>query len=135
MNRIIIVGGVNTGKTSLALRLKTERNISTIRSTDSLIDLGWSEASAAAALWFSEPGDWIIEGVAVPRALRKWLAANPNARLDAEIITLHRPLKPLSKGQRAMTLGMHTVLREIAVSLKQRGAVFVAEHVKVATAV
>jgi hypothetical protein len=48
--------------------------------TDDLIALGWSEASAAVIPWISRPGPWIIEGVAVPRALRKWFAANPTGK-------------------------------------------------------
>src|SRR5690348_14855822 len=108
MPRIIITGGPLTGKTTEAHRLAAERGIANVRSTDEVKDLGWSEASAAASLWFNEPGDWIIEGVAVPRALRKWLAANPHKQFEAdtEILVLNKTHKPLSKGQQTMTTGL-----------------------------
>lgn len=127
MPRIIITGGPLTGKTTEAQRLSAEHGITNVRSTDEVKDLGWSEASAAASLWFDAPGDWIIEGVAVPRALRKWLAANPQKQFETgtEILVLNKPHKPLSKGQQTMTTGLHTVLSEIAPQLKRRGARFI----------
>lgn len=55
-----------------------------MKSTDDLRHLEWSAASEEASHWFDyepkpydSPG-WIIEGVAVPRALRKWQQRNPD---------------------------------------------------------
>lgn len=121
--QIVIVGGPHTGKTTLAGRLKEELQIENVmHSTDDLIGLGWSEASAEAAKWFSEPGDWIIEGVSTARALRKWLVANPNRPLAADILVLDEAFTPLLRGQQTMTTGIHTVFRQIEPELQRRGA-------------
>lgn len=123
--KIVILGGPITGKTTLAQQVSVELDIKNVYHTDDLKSMEWSAASEAASYWFDRPAPWIIEGVAVARALRKWLKRNPGKRLDIQIITLQRPYKPLLKGQLAMGRGVATVLREIAVELKQRGAVFV----------
>lgn len=121
--QIVIVGGPHTGKTTLAGRLKDELQIANVmHSTDDLIGLGWSEASTAAAKWFDQSGDWIIEGVSTARALRKWLAANPTQTLNAEILVLNEAFTPLLRGQESMTTGVHTVFREIEPELQRRGA-------------
>lgn len=124
--RLIIVGGPSTGKTSLAQELSVKHGITNVRQTDQLTALGWSEASAEAAKWIDEPGDWIVEGVVAPRALRKWLAANPGKPLPegTSIYVLTRPYVPQSKGQQTMTKGIYTVLTEIYGDLVARGAVF-----------
>ncbi len=71
MPRVVIVGWPGAGKTTLATQMGGGR------STDDVWHLGWSEASDEVAKWFDAEGDWIVEGVAVPRALRKWKAQNP----------------------------------------------------------
>jgi hypothetical protein len=125
--RICIAGGPRTGKTTLALDLYERTRIDpdhdrvgVLRHTDDLIDLGWSEASAAAAEWFREPGPWIVEGVAVPRALRKWLAANEGKPCDV-VYWLEEPHEELSPGQVAMAKGCATVFDEIRAELEARG--------------
>ena len=92
-----------------------------VRHTDHLIHLGWSEASAAAALWFDTPGPWVVEGVAAPRALRKWLAAHPEGKPCDVLIVLTEPHEPLTPGQAAMAKGCETVLREVRGELERRG--------------
>lgn len=116
MSRIAITGPPRTGKSMLALALSDDA-----RSTDAFRELGWSEQSAAASEWFDEPGDLVVEGVAVPRALRKWLAANPEGRPVDEIHFLDQPFEKLSDGQRRMGKGVRTVLAEIADELRERG--------------
>jgi GTPase SAR1 family protein len=107
--RILIIGGPKTGKTTLANRLGGN-----VRSTDDVKDLGWSEASAEVATWFDEPGPWVIEGVAVPRALRKWMRNNPGQPLPVDKITwLSGAFHPLTTGQQSMTKGIETVMSEI----------------------
>lgn len=128
MTRIVITGGPRTGKTTLAnsfelhgagCRVRQGGGDCTcarslLRHTDDLMELGWSEASQAAALWLDEPGPWIIEGVAVSRALRKWRAAHPGAAPPVDrVIRLTTPHVELTKGQAAMAKGEETVWAEV----------------------
>lgn len=138
MTRIVIAGGPRTGKTSLAGRLgRTEiplvlepdhppvcmpgPSFPDVRHTDDLIHLGWSEASAAAALWLDAPGPWIVEGVAAVRALRKWLAGHPEGRPCDVVYWLIEPVVPVTPGQAAMARGCATVWNEIRDALQSRG--------------
>lgn len=131
MTRICAAGGPKTGKTWLAEKLFEHRDwphdvpdcdgCGVLRHTDDLIHLGWSEASAAAALWFDEPGPWIIEGVAVPRALRKWLAAHPEGKPCDVVYWLEDPHEELTRAQAAMAKGCATVWCEIEDELRARG--------------
>lgn len=126
MTRICITGGPRTGKTTLALRLADDVNMTPgirtagvvdVRHTDDLIEkckhLGkeaWSEASRIASTWLDEPGPWIIEGVAVSRALRKWRDAHPGERPPVDrVIYLAAPHEKLTPGQATMANGIETV--------------------------
>jgi hypothetical protein len=120
--RIVIIGGPRVGKSTLSQKLRDELGISNLRCSDDIKHLSWSESSAEASKWFDEQGDWIIEGVQMARALRKWLAANPNTPLDADILTLHRPWEARLPGQESMTKGVWTVFQEIRGELIKRGA-------------
>lgn len=137
MTRIAITGGPRTGKTTLASRLCIdvaveagianpkhrglgEREI--VHHTDDLIDLGWSEASQAAAALLDAPGPWIVEGVAVSRALRKWREQHPGQPPPVDrVIYLTEPHEPLTPGQRSMSKGVETVHREIEPWLDEHG--------------
>jgi hypothetical protein len=119
--RIVIAGGPKTGKTTLAGRLAVELGC-TPRHTDSLIPThAWSDASLAVASWFDAPGPWIAEGVAAPRALRKWLAANTGGRPADRVVRLGQPHVPWSTGQGAMAKGCARIWGEILPELKRRG--------------
>jgi GTPase SAR1 family protein len=114
MTRICITGGPRTGKTTLATQLcATEYD--RVRHTDDLIGRhDWSAASAEVATWLDEPGPWIIEGVSVSRALRKWREGHPGDPPPVDrVIYLETPHEPLSKGQSAMAKGVATVHAEI----------------------
>lgn len=117
--RILVAGVPRAGKTTLAKKLGEERSLA-VRHSDSLIGLGWSESSAAAAAWMNDSSDWLIEGVAVPRALRKWLAANAGAPCDT-IYWMPAPRVQLTQGQRSMAGGCITVWAEILPTLTARG--------------
>lgn len=119
--QIIILGGPQVGKTTLAETLSRKFDISTVHRSSDLEGLEWSESSEAASKWFSEPGDWICEGVQMARALRRWLKANPTEPLDADILTLESPLVPLLPGQVSMQKGVETVFQEIEAELAERG--------------
>jgi adenylate kinase family enzyme len=112
--RILIAGSPRSGKTTLGQKLAKKHN-APLRSTDDLIGLGWSEASAEAAKWLDEPGPWVIEGVAVPRALRKWLETRQGRGKPADaLVWLDHARTPLSAGQAAMAKGCRKVMDEIA---------------------
>jgi dephospho-CoA kinase len=132
MTRIVICGGPLTGKTTTARRIADEYGDhvgTTVAHTDDLIErfthLGkeaWSAASSEVATWLDAPGPWVIEGVAMARALRKWRAANPDAPPPVDrVIRLTTPYVELSKGQAAMAKGEETVWREIEPWLDEQG--------------
>lgn len=72
-------------------------------------------------MWLNAPGAWVCEGVAMPRALRKWLAANPQGSPADVVLFVHHEVTHRAPGQRAMAKGCETVLREIAHELTARG--------------
>lgn len=118
--RLLIVGPPRAGKTTLAKSLSPAA-----RSSDDAMHLGWSEASAEVASWFDAPGPWVIEGVAVVRALRKWLEAHPVTAQDCpkpcdRIVYLVHDGRGLSQGQQSMGKGIATVWREILSELRRR---------------
>lgn len=127
-NRIVITGGPRTGKTTLAGRL-CETDGSQVRHTDDLVEqlkhLGkdaWSAGSAEVAKWLGEPGPWIIEGVSVSRALRKWREQHPGEPPPVDrVIFLSEPYETLSKGQASMAKGVETVHAEIDSWLAEHG--------------
>lgn len=120
--RIIIIGGPRTGKTTLARKLSPHA-----RSTDDVMSLGWSEASEEVSHWFDERGPWVIEGVAAVRALRKWLARNPISHNAPRVLPCDRiirtrtPFVRLTRGQLSMASGVESVWREITTDVYMRG--------------
>lgn len=120
--RVIILGGPQVGKTTLSVQLKKKLKITTIRNSDDIKELDWSEASEQASKWFDEPGSWVAEGVQMARALRKWLNANPDKVLDVDVVYLKKPLVKLLPGQSTMAKGVDTVFKEIEAELGKRGA-------------
>jgi hypothetical protein len=112
--RIVIGGYPNSGKTTLGnlLFLTTGAEL---KKTDELLNThGWSELSQAVSKWFDEPGDWIIEGVATPRAIRKWRKANPDKRPPFQyFVYMTRNFEGYRPGQRAMANGADTVMAEL----------------------
>ena len=117
--RIVIVGGPHTGKTTLANKMGAETGVRVLHS-DSVMGLGWSEASAKVAEWFDFTGPWLVEGAACARALRKWMASHPGKPCD-RVLWLTVTHTDVSPGQAAMAKGVETVLREITPELKKRG--------------
>ena len=69
--KIAIAGVPKAGKTTLAEEIPGDPF-----HTDELMKtFTWSGASQEISYWFDKK-QFLIEGVAVPRALRKWLKAN-----------------------------------------------------------
>jgi KaiC/GvpD/RAD55 family RecA-like ATPase len=100
--RVAITGGPLTGKTTLSNRV-TDRPVI---HTDDFIVLGWSRDSQHVMEFANEtPGPLIVEGVAVPRALRKGM------NVDA-VIWLDKRMGEYQRGQATMAAGVLTVFRE-----------------------
>lgn len=118
--RIIIAGGPKAGKTTLALRLELQGH--KLHGGEELVGLDWSAGSLKAAGWLDEPAPWVCENVAMARALRKWLLANPSGVPADLIIQLDTQVAERTPGQSAMAKGCATVWREIAPELRRRGA-------------
>lgn len=97
-NRLAIAGGPHVGKTTLA-RLVTDRPVV---HTDDLMHLDWDTVPPAIIVACATHERFVVEGVQVPRALRKGLT------VDA-VVWLDRPHTPLSKGQAAMSKGVLNV--------------------------
>jgi hypothetical protein len=136
-DRILIAGWPLTGKSTYAHALATRQAMGSWHSDSRELDrtaphcgtmcrhvasgLDWSDASAEVATWFGKPGPWIIEGVAVPRALRKWLQAHPTGRPCDVVRYLRVPFVPLNAGQSAMAKGCDKVWAEVVGELRPRG--------------
>lgn len=132
MTRICITGGPRTGKTTLAKQLTRDRlDVAdragcpgpTLRHTDDLIGThDWSSASHQVTEWLDEEGPWIIEGVAVSRALRKWRDQHPDQAPPVDrLIYLVEPHTGTTPAQRAMAKGVRTVHDEIEGWLARHG--------------
>ena len=105
--RIAIVGIPGTGKSTLAAEMGGGR------STDDLMHLGWDEAGDEVSKWFDDPGPWIIEGVAVPRALRAWRERNPGQPPPVDKVIHLRTVHQQHPDAEAMGKGINTVLKEL----------------------
>ena len=117
-HRMVVAGGPRAGKSTLASAIAGAHKI---HDGEELVGLEWSAGSEHASHWFDEPGPWICENVAMPRALRKWLARNPTGLPADLIIWANEPVVPRSRGQHVMALGCETVWNEIRGELIERG--------------
>jgi hypothetical protein len=119
--RVAICGWPRAGKTSLAALAAAKIGVAP-RSTDELLGThDWSAASAEASTWFDAPGPFVLEGVALPRSLRKWLRRNPTGKPCDVAVFLSSPFVALSEGQERMGKGCNTVWQEILPELLHRG--------------
>ena len=125
--RIGVVGGSGCGKTHLARQLSASLGAPMFSSDDLIATHDWSGASREIAdQWLPRPGPWIQEGIALPRALRKWLASHPEGKPLDTLIVLTKPHRPQTPGQATQAKGHDTVLSEILPELRRRGVVI--EH-------
>lgn len=122
MNRVCIAGGPRTGKTTLATNIARQLGCEPKHTDDLVENHDWSECSRIIAEeWFAETGPWLVEGVAVPRALRKWLKANPTGKPCDQLVWKPHAWAALTKGQASMTKGCLAVMQEIETELRARG--------------
>lgn len=75
--RIVVTGSPKAGKSTVAAVFEKMFGYR-LKSTDELTDMEWSAASEEVSTWLDYSGPWIIEGVTVPRALRKWQTRHPD---------------------------------------------------------
>jgi hypothetical protein len=78
---------------------------------DTLIgEMDWSKQSYTISRFFDLPGDFIIEGVQVGRAIRKWLRRNPDTPLPVDTVYYFQwPHLDLTKGQTSILKGCQSV--------------------------
>lgn len=118
--RVCIGGGPGTGKTFLANHVEAVGL--EVKHTDILIAThAWGDDSAEVVKWMNEPGPWIIEGIAVVRALRKHLAAHPTGRPCDLLFWATTPKKVLTPRQNGLLTACNTIFTEIAQELLKRG--------------
>lgn len=119
--RTLIAGGPRTGKTTLANELAAGLGISARHTDDLIWRASWGEDSVQVAKWLEAAGPWVIEGVTVPRALRKWLDAHPEGAPADLVVWLSTPRVALTHGQKAMSKAIATVWSEVTGPLVARG--------------
>lgn len=100
--RIVITGSPLSGKTTLANVFVKIFGLPLLQ-TDSVKHMEWSESSEHVSHWFNDPRDGVIEGVTVPRALRKWQKRNPDQPPPFDwFIILPHPRQFLGSAQETM---------------------------------
>ena len=112
--RVVVMGWPKSGKSAYASVIGSQLGLRP-RATDELKDLPWSRQSEVVCEWLDEDGPWIIEGVVVVRALRKWKERNPGEAPPVdEIIVMPKPaLQDLTEPQIIMGKGHDTILLEL----------------------
>lgn len=105
---VAITGGPNTGKTTFANRAHRANPNLLLIGGDSYMHHGWSESSQMLmqAVNAESIGKVLVEGVQVPRAIRKGM------RVDC-LIVLIKVYGKNTKRQAAMAKGVHTVMAEL----------------------
>jgi hypothetical protein len=122
MRRILIAGGPKCGKTTLAQKISEASNLRVMHGDSLIGKKDWSEASQTISDWFERDGNWIIEGVQVPRAIRKWLNRHPDRMFPfTKVYFSLTPKIDLKPGQSTMLKGVETVWNQVVGALKHRG--------------
>lgn len=117
--KILIIGGPRCGKTTHAIDLGRRTGIET-EHYDWMIDrYGWSEVSDVIAEGLNDQGDWIREGVAGVRGLRKWLRRNPGIP-PFKIVVMNTPFIPMTPEQRRMHAGTTTMINQVMAEVERR---------------
>lgn len=121
MTRILVAGWPRVGKTFLASRLGAELALP-VRHTDDLIGvLPWGADSLEVSTWFEDVGPLLVEGMSVPRAIRKWLDRNPEG-IPADVLHWSAtPREALTPRQAGMGKGTEKVWDEVRAELVHRG--------------
>lgn len=112
----LICGAPGTGKSTLASTLFDGGNYDKVFCTDIFTPLPWSEQSAAVvglliALDSMPSHNWIVEGTALSRALRKFKNAGMWFKSDIDMILLEDNVS--SRYKFSDVLAQRTILRGI----------------------
>lgn len=111
---LAIIGGPKSGKTTFS------EGMQNVIHTDDYMEMGWSHASESLSYKLGG-SNFVMEGVATVRALRKWLARNPSGKPVDKVLFLSGSHWPLTRGQSSMAAGVATVFQEIEADLLARG--------------
>jgi hypothetical protein len=122
---VVVAGGPRSGKSSLAMTLASHIG-GDVACTDQLMGQGltWSEESQKVADWFNPVvtrSVAIVEGVVVPRALRKWLRTYETGKPCVRAVYLRGAHGVLTSSQENMSKGCWTVFSELIPELEKRG--------------
>ena len=125
--KICIAGGPQVGKTTLGERLAEEVDAAFYSTDATLLGYEWAEQSDFVVSWmmtFRPP--WVIEGVPVIRALRKWLKNHPEGKPCDTLYWRFAARTERSRGQESLAKGCQKIYDEIAPELTKRGVSLVA---------
>ena len=120
--RLGITGGPRTGKSTLAMQHELPQFCTDPQPALPAplveylpVGLDWGAQSLyVAENYLTRPGPWVIEGVTLPRALRKWRELHPGEPPPLDrLVVLTQPYERLSPGQASMAKGCATVLAEL----------------------
>lgn len=125
--RIVIVGGPRSGKSSLARefraaglptfcgdpRSKVKEPEHGVTYLPEGLPMSGDDGAAQWIVdhWMTRPGPWVLEGWIMARALRRWRRAWPPCE---RIIVMRSPVVEQTPGQLALTKAVATVWRSIA---------------------
>lgn len=130
--QIVLIGGARVGKSTLAAHFRAQGiptfcgdSQSKVKDVESDVTylpegLSWSDSSSYIAKeWFSMSGGWCCEGIAMVRALRKWVEIvdyDPLTISNLRVIYLKTPAidqREMLPGQLAMLKAVETIWQGI----------------------
>ena len=112
-DRIVIVGMPASGKMPLARELSALYGLPILH-TDEIEGADWSETSEVASEGFDGDSGFIACGMAIPRALRKWIRRNEHAARPYSIaIGMWEPRGELTDAQLRMGRAAEDVWRQV----------------------
>jgi hypothetical protein len=118
--KICISGPPRSGKSILSDKMGKNLSIPVFHCDDLISTHSWSEASDFIASDWMNRDSFIIEGVQVARALRKWLIACPNEKPCDTLYILNTPFIKLTPKQESMNKGIISVTNEILSDIRTR---------------
>ncbi len=126
MKRTAITGAPQQGKSRYAAKHHPGAlEVDSLRNEEPFASMGhderWSAISQHVADKLATPGPIVIDGVQVPRALRKALRDRPDQKPVDEVLIIERTRGQVKPEHVAMAKGVKTVLAEIRPALEALG--------------